>query len=137
MNDDYPERHGRATLGNETATCRQWIVPKLQTSGWDNDPHSNDVAGPMREQAAESALRNPLSASIGERAGERCRTDYFEVGQVKIAAELVQELDADGKQLRVVKLTEYPGDKVRSLSPKTVDLRARWSNKLQSLLYAP
>jgi len=56
---------------------------------------------------------------------------YYDGGQVEIAADLVYELDADGKQLRVVQLTEYTGDKVRSLCPSTVDLRARWSNPEQ------
>jgi tetratricopeptide (TPR) repeat protein len=48
-----------------------------------------------------------LSASIEERARERSRKYYFDSDQVEIAAELVHELDADGKQLRVVKLTDY------------------------------
>ncbi|MEI8290947.1 MAG: DEAD/DEAH box helicase family protein [Verrucomicrobiota bacterium] len=56
---------------------------------------------------------------------------YVDGGQVEIAADLVYELDADGKQLRVVKLTDYTGDKVRSICPSTVDLRARWSNPEQ------
>jgi hypothetical protein len=25
---------------NEADTCRKYVVPKLQTAGWDNDPHS-------------------------------------------------------------------------------------------------
>ena len=62
--------------------------------------------------------------------GER-RKFYFDGGQVEIAADLVYELDADGKQLRVVKLTDYTGDKVRSLCPSTVELRARWSDPAQ------
>jgi type I restriction enzyme R subunit len=59
------------------------------------------------------------------------RKFYYDGGQVEIAADLVYELDADGKQLRVVKLTDYTGDKVRSICPSTVDLRARWSNPEQ------
>jgi type I restriction enzyme R subunit len=58
----------------------------------------------------------------------RCRKFYFDGGQVEIAADLVYELDADGKQLRLVKLTDYTGDKVRSICPSTVELRARWSD---------
>jgi type I restriction enzyme R subunit len=58
----------------------------------------------------------------------RCRKFYFDGGQVEIAANLVYELDADGKQLRVVKLTDYTGDKVRSICPSTVELRARWAD---------
>jgi len=59
------------------------------------------------------------------------RKFYYDGGQVEIAADLVYELDADGKQLRVVKLTDYTGDKVRSICPSTVELRARWSNPEQ------
>ncbi len=90
---------------------------------------------PEVEKSAEDAAGGfadaPLSASTGERDGVRCRKFYFDGGQVEIAADLVYELDADGKQLRVVKLTDYTGDKVRSICPSTVDLRARWSNPEQ------
>lgn len=45
-----------------------------------------------------------------------------------IAAELVHELDADGKQLRVVKLTDYTAEKVRTLCASPDELRARWAD---------
>jgi len=83
------------------------------------------------EDAAGRLADDPLSASIGERDGVKCRKYYFDGGQVEIAADLVYELDGDGKQLRVVKLTDYTGDKVRSICPSTVELRARWSNPEQ------
>jgi type I restriction enzyme R subunit len=47
---------------------------------------------------------------------------------VEIAAELVHELDADGKQLRVIKLTDYTAEKVRTLCTGVGDLRARWQD---------
>ncbi len=56
------------------------------------------------------------------------RKFYFDGGQVEIAAELVHELDADGKQLRVVKLTDYTAEKVRTLCTGLEDLRARWAD---------
>ena len=56
------------------------------------------------------------------------RKYYFDGGQVEIAAELVHELDADGKQLRVVKLTDYTAEKVRSICATTGELRAQWSD---------
>jgi type I restriction enzyme R subunit len=87
-----------------------------------------DGAGEMREQATGGNLIDPLSASIGERAGVRCRKFYFDGGQVEIAAELVHELDADGKQLRVVKLTDYTAEKVRTLCASPDELRARWAD---------
>lgn len=71
---------------------------------------------------------NSLSSSIEERARERSRKYYFDGGSVEIAAELVHELDADGKQLRVVKLTDYTAEKVRTLCASPEDLRARWAD---------
>jgi len=76
----------------------------------------------------ETTPYNPLSASTGERAGVRCRKFYFDGGQVEIAADLVYELDADGKQLRVVKLTDYTAEKVRTLCASPDELRARWAD---------
>jgi type I restriction enzyme, R subunit len=71
---------------------------------------------------------NPLSSSTEERARERSRKYYFDGGHVEIAADLVYELDADGKQLRVIKLTDYTAEKVRSLCAGPKDLRARWAD---------
>src|SRR6266852_4212155 len=48
----------------------------------------------------EVVLSDSLSSSTEERARERSRKFYFDGGQVEIVAELVHELDADGKQLR-------------------------------------
>jgi type I restriction enzyme R subunit len=56
---------------------------------------------------------------------------YFDGGQVEIAAELVHELDSDGKQLRVVKLTDYTAEKVRTLCASPDELRARWADSGQ------
>ena len=51
-------------------------------------------------------------------------------GQVEIAAHLVYELDPDGKQLRVVKFSEYAADKVRTLYPSAGDLRKQWADPM-------
>jgi type I restriction enzyme R subunit len=59
------------------------------------------------------------------------RKFYFDGGQVEIAAELVHELDADGKQLRVVKLTDYTAKSVRTLCTGPDELRARWADSGQ------
>jgi type I restriction enzyme R subunit len=59
------------------------------------------------------------------------RKYYFDEGQVEIAAHLVYELDPDGKQLRVVKYTDYAGQKVRTLYPSAADLRKRWADSVQ------
>ena len=56
------------------------------------------------------------------------RKYYFDGGQVEIAAHLVYELDPDGKQLRVVKFSEYAAEKVRTLYPSAADLRKQWAD---------
>ena len=48
-------------------------------------------------------------------------------GYVEIAAHLVQELDENGKQLRVVKFTDYTAEKVRNMYPSAATLRSKWS----------
>ena len=89
------------------------------------------------ESAEEEQLRempppyDPLSSSTEERAGMRSRKYYFDGGQVEIATHLVYELDSDGRQLRVVKLTDYTAEKVRSLCANPEELRARWANSAQ------
>ncbi|MBI1273334.1 MAG: DEAD/DEAH box helicase [Alphaproteobacteria bacterium] len=56
------------------------------------------------------------------------RKFYFDGGQVEIVAHLVHELDPNGRQLRVVRYTDYAAESVRSLVPNTADLRARWAD---------
>jgi len=63
----------------------------------------------------------------GDSEGER-RKYYVDGGTVEIAAHLVYELDPDGKQLRVVRYTDYTAEKVRSLYTSAADLRSRWSD---------
>ncbi len=62
-----------------------------------------------------------------DREGER-RKFYSDGGQVEIVAHIVHELDPDGKQLRVVRFTEYTADKVRTLYPSAPELREQWAN---------
>jgi type I restriction enzyme, R subunit len=59
------------------------------------------------------------------------RKYYFDGGQFEIAAHLVYELDPDGKQLRVVKFTDYTGDKVRTLYQSPDSLRQKWADSVQ------
>ncbi len=59
--------------------------------------------------------------------GDRAITE----DEVEIAAELAHELDADGEQLRVVKLPDYTAEKVRTLcaSPDEQAVPARIAPK--------
>ena len=56
------------------------------------------------------------------------RKFYFDGGQVEVVSHLVHELDPNGKQLRVVKYTEYAAESVRSLAPTSTELRKRWAD---------
>lgn len=56
------------------------------------------------------------------------RKYFFDGGQVAIAAHLVYELDPDGKQLRVVKFSDYAADKVRTLFAGAIRMREQWAN---------
>lgn len=69
----------------------------------------------------------PASVTIDEEEKER-RKYYYDDGQVEIAAHLVYELDPDGKQLRVVRYSDYAADKVRTLFPGAVRMREQWAN---------
>ncbi|MBN1425940.1 DEAD/DEAH box helicase family protein [Candidatus Fermentibacteria bacterium] len=59
--------------------------------------------------------------------GER-RKFYFDGGQVEIATHLVYELDPEGRQLRVVRYTDYTADKVRTLYANAAVLRRQWAD---------
>ena len=59
---------------------------------------------------------------------------YFDGGEVDIATHMVYELDSDGRQLRVVKLTDYTAEKIRTLYRGGYDeLRLVWANPLSRM----
>ena len=75
-------------------------------------------------ETADSLQPPPIS---DDSEGNR-RKYYFDGGHVDIVAHLVYELDPDGKQLRVIRYSEYAADKVRTLYPSALELRAHWAN---------
>ena len=54
------------------------------------------------------------------------RKFYVDGGEVEIVRHLVYELDTDGKKIACRRLTDYTGDKVRTLYPHAPDLRRDW-----------
>lgn len=52
-------------------------------------------------------------------------------GFIEIASHLVYELDADGKQLRVVQYTEFTAEKVRTIFTSADELVKRWANPVE------
>ncbi|MCC5830706.1 MAG: DEAD/DEAH box helicase family protein [Phycisphaeraceae bacterium] len=54
------------------------------------------------------------------------RKFYVDGGSIEIAHQVVYELDAGGKQLRVIQYTDYTAEMVRSLFPTPDELRDAW-----------
>lgn len=52
---------------------------------------------------------------------------YVDGGAVEVVAHLVYDLDADGKRLTCRKLTDWTGEKVRTLYPTPAAFRAEWA----------
>lgn len=78
-------------------------------------------------------------SGVGRTGGEEGKDDlepdqdaprkyYVDGGHFEIAAHYVSELDPDGKQLRVIKFTDYAAEKVRVLYPTASELRAKWAD---------
>lgn len=73
----------------------------------------------------DEAIIDPLPPDDGQAPRQKY---YYDGGQVEIAAHMVYELDPDGRQLRVVKFTDYTADKVRDMYPSAAALRSKWSD---------
>lgn len=64
----------------------------------------------------------------GDDTSQLPRKYYIDEGQVEVVAHLVYELDPDGKQLRVVKFTDYTAEKVRTMYTSAAELRRQWAD---------
>jgi len=86
---------------------------------------SEEVA---REEIATSGIGEPALVKEGPEL-ER-RKYYVDGGVVEIVADVVHELDGDGKKLRVVTYIDYTAEKVRTLWPTGAELRKFWSDPI-------
>ena len=93
-----------------------------------------ETPAPEAYPEEEEALNPPGHPGTAEGPEGLPRKYYVDGGIVEIAAHLVYVLDPDGSQLRVVKLTDYTAEKVRTLFTSAADLRARWSDAEQRAL---
>lgn len=83
---------------------------------------------PLPEEPTESYAETVgPSRVLRETAEPLLRKFYVDGGTIEIVAHVVYELDSNGKQLRVVRFTDYASEKVRSLWTSAAELRARWS----------
>jgi type I restriction enzyme R subunit len=79
----------------------------------------------------EPEMEWEVTATITDDSEGQRRKFYFDGGHVEIAAHLVYELDTEGRQLRVVRFTDYTAEKVRTLYPSAIELRSRWADPEQ------
>ncbi len=91
-------------------------------------PGTEEVVQPEEAVAEDEAETVPTGElDFGDEVAEP-RKFYVDGGQVVIVHEVVHELDTDGRRLRVVKFTEYAGEKVRTLYRSAAELRDQWSD---------
>jgi len=91
----------------------------------------NEAGETVKEKVEkkEEVITDPPPPAIPPDEPEQPRRKFYvDKGTVEIAAHFVYELDAEGKQLRVVKFTDYTGEKVRNMYPSAADLRSKWSD---------
>jgi type I restriction enzyme, R subunit len=90
------------------------------------DGESVSISYELDEDVVDEAAEPPGDYLVDER--ELRRKYYVDGGQVEISAHLVHEFDSDGRQLRVVKFTDYAAEKVRTLYPSAAEMRERWAD---------
>jgi type I restriction enzyme R subunit len=77
--------------------------------------------------STETGFGEQVISDVIEPPGRTPRKYYVDSGSVEIVADIVYELDADGKKLRVVRLTDYTGEKIREIFTSAAELRSKWS----------
>jgi len=91
------------------------------------DTTSNKEETEFEQEPDEGGAKFP-TAPISDDDIPGASKFYVDDYQVKIVAEVVYELDAQGKCLSIKKYTDYAADVVRSIFSNAADLRAKWCN---------
>jgi type I restriction enzyme R subunit len=107
-----PDFDGEPALITET---------KIDSEGESIDEETTD-----QNETDPEIFEGDETPTIADPPETKRRKYYFDKGQVEIAAHLVYELDPEGKQLRVVRFTDYAGEKIRTLFASALDLHGAW-----------
>ena len=83
---------------------------------------------PVPLPKADEVKRNDAGNIASVNLSDEPTKYYVDDGKIGIAAHFVYELDGDGKQLRVVKFTDYASERIKEMYPSAADLRSHWSN---------
>jgi type I restriction enzyme, R subunit len=100
---------------------------ELKANGTTTVVNVVDADTPESDTEGDEGRRN-VNGEIHEPPPVERNKYYFDGGQVEIAAHLVYELDSDGRQLRVVRYTDYAADTVRTLFRSPHELREQWED---------
>ncbi len=100
------------------------------------DDEGTQVPGSYREidpQDEAPGINDSVPVGIADAPGDveqmPRRKFYVDNGAVEILAHMVYELDEQGRQLRVVKFTDYAADRVRTLYPTADEFRDVWQSR--------
>lgn len=114
-----PEFDGYPAIEEEILIDEEGVIipgaksqPKVDNQGYEPDANDDPPHVPYIDDDDDPTIRKY----------------YVDDVQVKIVAEVVYELDAQGKCLNVKKYSDYAADVVRSLFVNAADLRSRWCN---------
>ncbi len=80
----------------------------------------------MTEETAQQVVND-----VDQANGRESIKYYVDDGKVGIATHFIYELDTTGKQLRVVKFTDYAADKIRDIWTSAAELRSQWTDSEQ------
>lgn len=95
------------------------------------DPEQSVGLEPAEDlEPFEGGYTGPLEPD-GQAINERPRKYYVDGGLVEILTHLVYDLDPDGNVLRCIKLTDYTGERVRSLVSSPEELQAAWMDPVK------
>ena len=100
----------------------QPLDTRKETLSLEGEVLQTEVHDPPDETGCAAVPEDPPEDS----ADDLPRKFYVDGGEVEIIRHLVYELDPEGKKLACRRLTDYTGDKVRTLYPNAPALRRDW-----------
>jgi type I restriction enzyme R subunit len=112
--DGYPVRDEETVINADGETV-------------EDRPSEDVVPDPTDMPDTPNDLDVPDGGGAPDDSGDAApRKFYVDGGVVTIARHLVYDLDSDGRQVSCRQLTDYTGDKVRTLYPNASQLRSDW-----------
>jgi type I restriction enzyme R subunit len=101
-------------------------ITEEQTDEEGNTTGEQVVESDVEQQGSEEY--SPEIPATDLPAAQKRQKYYVDGGIVEIVAHIVSELDADGNQLRVIQLTDYTAEKVRTMYRSPEDLANSWAD---------